>query len=104
MPSLCTICQKSQVADHEGVVGACPACATTLIRKGKAWIAMVKRFLTGKPEPGETFSIVREVVESSTHPGSYVALESIGSNLVSARLARAERFDSEPEARKALDL
>jgi hypothetical protein len=104
MPSLCTICEKAQVADHEGVVGACPSCAKTLVQKGKAWLAMIKRFLSGNPEPGETFSVVREVTESSTNPGSYIALESIGSSLVSARLARAERFDSELDARKALDI
>ena len=104
MPSYCTICKTRKITDHDGVVGACVQCADSLVSKGKRWVAMIHRFIYGKPEPGEVFSVVREVAESTCNPGTFVALESIGSSLVSARLARAERYSSEAEARKALGI
>lgn len=104
MPSYCTICKTREIAEHDGVLGACMYCADTLLSRGKRWVAMVTRFLRGKPKPGENFTVVREVAESTSEPGTFVALESIGSNLASARLARAERYDSEDEARKALGI
>lgn len=104
MPSYCTICKSRKITDLDGVVGACVECADSLISKGRRWISMITRFIHGKPEPGEVFSVVREVAESTSNPGTYVALESIGSNLASARLARAERHNSEAEARRALGI
>jgi hypothetical protein len=98
------ICKNSKISDLDNVLGACLGCAKSEADIGRTWFAMVQRFLHSRPEEGERFEVVREVVESRTRPGTFLALESVGSTLVPTRLARAKRFDNEGSAREALGL
>jgi hypothetical protein len=74
-------------------------CVQSEAESGEEWIAMVRRFLGGKPRQGESFSVVRQVISSD---GSYFALELIGSTYVTSRVSIAKQFDSERLAREEL--
>ncbi len=62
---------------------------------------MVRRFHDGEPREGESFSVVRQVVEKE---GAFFSLESIGSTYVAARLSIAEKHDTEAKARERLGI
>jgi hypothetical protein len=74
-------------------------CVTKETQRSTEWLEMLRRFRSGRPRQGESFSVVRQVLEKD---GAFFALESVGSTYVSARLSIAKRFESEQEARAEL--
>lgn len=97
----CTICKTESTPGDPRIVWVCMRCVKSETQHGEEWLAMAGRFRSGSPKQGETFSVVRQVVEKD---GMFFALESIGSTYVAARLSIAERCDTETQARERLGI
>ena len=98
----CTICKSTEnTPGSPGAAWVCSRCVDSEVQNGEEWLAMTRRFRSGSPREGETFSVVRQVIEKD---GSWYALESIASTYVASRLSVAKKCNSEIQARGELGI
>jgi hypothetical protein len=101
--SFCSLCRIVVISTEDGVLGACPSCAQREVEGGRVWTEFMRdRFEPHRPLKGEVFKI--KIVIEKCPDGKWLAMRTVGSNLVPPRVSLAAKRDSEESARRFLGL